>query len=373
MAALAAAGYHRTGRVELRGEFAVRGGIVDVYPAQTADPVRLDFWGDTIEDARLFSVSTQRSTEQVAELVAYPAREFRGDQTVVARVRELAAEEPWAAATWDRFIDGTGFAGMESWMPWFAPPRTAVGEIAEQVQVVLFDPSRAGDRSRDLTKEESELAATLAPTWGRGAPEAGEHPGLYLSLDDELNGVPVLDAPPVAARPGDEALEVRGLDAVPGDAESVTGALGRLRGEGVQVVVAMDGVHAADRVARVLRESGLDLPRRERLKGTESIVLSQGVHSGFVAPALGVAVLGEREVAGRRRAHRQPSAPSRGEARATYRDLNPGDHVVHHRHGIGRFDGLVSQALAGAERDYLLISYAGADRLYVPTDQLAAV
>ncbi len=367
-AALVAAGYHRTDRVEARGEMAVRGGLVDVYPANGRHPVRVDFWGDHVEEVRAFSVADQRSTDALEALVAYPAREVRPDPGVRAAAVRLAQDEPWAAATWDRFADGIAFSGMESWLPWLAAERTAAHEAAAGTTILLFDPVRSADRAQELRREEAELAAALAPTWGPGAPEAGRHPALYLPLD--LPQAQLLEAPPAAAGPGEEALSVSGLDAVPGDAESVAAAVGRLIGRGVQVVVAMDGAPAADRVARVLAENGVGLPRREAVVDRESIVLATGVHHGFVTT--GVALLGEQEIAGRRRAHRRPGRGGGGTA-AGYADLSPGDYVVHHHHGIGRFEGLVTQTVAGVERDYLLVAYAGQDRLYVPTDQLAAV
>jgi transcription-repair coupling factor (superfamily II helicase) len=101
-------------------------------------------------------------------------------------------------------------------------------------------------------------------------------------------------------------------------------------------------------------------------------VLSTGIHRGFVLPAAGFGVAGEQEVAGRRRAHRTVGR-RRAESGVGYRDLKPGDFVVHHHHGIGRFEGLVHREIAGVERDYLLVAYHGSDRLYVPTDQLGAV
>ncbi len=362
---LSAAGYHRTERVESRGEMAVRGGLVDVYPAQGRKPVRIDFWGDQIEGIRAFSVATQRSTDVVDELIAYPAREFRPDEGIRAAAAALASKEPWAAATWDRLAEGIGFPGMESWLPWLAPERTALDE--GDALVVVFDPIRCADRSRDLVDEEAELAAALAPTWGK---EAAEHPALYLPLDP---GERVLKAPPAAAGPGDEALAVSGLDAAPGDAESVAAGIKRLLERDIQVVVAMDGVAAAERVSRVIGEAGVVLPCAERVEGRESVVLPLGVHRGFVAPDLGVAVLGEEEIAGRRRAHRRGGSRAAAATAPSYVDLTAGDYVVHHRHGIGRFEGLITSSLAGIERDYLLVAYAGDDRLYVPTDQLAAV
>ena len=102
-------------------------------------------------------------------------------------------------------------------------------------------------------------------------------------------------------------------------------------------------------------------------------MLASGIHRGFVAPFLGFGVVGEQEVAGRRRAHRHRYARAAAAPADGYRDLTPGDFVVHRHHGIGQFEGLVHRQMAGVERDYLLIAYHGGDRLYVPTDQLAAV
>ena len=370
---LAEAGYHRTDRVESRGEFAVRGGIVDLYPAQTDEPVRLDFWGDSLEDVRVFSVGSQRSVEKVEQFVAYPAREFRPDSEVAARARSLLEKEAWAAATWDRLAEGILFSGMESWLPWLAPPLTALSELTTTGSVVVFDQVRAADRSHDLLKEEEELAAALAPTWGHGAPEAGDHPALYLDLAEALRNRTLLDAPPVAAGPEDHALSLGGFDAVPGDAQSVAAGLRHLIEKKINVVVAMDGPGAADRVARILLEEGLSLPRAERLERASSAVLPVGIHRGFVVPELSIAVLGEQEIAGRRRAHRRTGPRRTAQDTSGYRDLAEGDYVVHYRHGIGKFEGLAARTIAGVERDYLVVGFAAGDTLYVPTDQLAAV
>ena len=137
-----------------------------------------------------------------------------------------------------------------------------------------------------------------------------------------------------------------GLDATPGDPESVATAIRRLAARGAAVVVAMDGAPAADRVANVLSEHGLDLPRVETLDAPRPAVVSSGIHRGFVLPDLEVAVLGEQEVAGRRRSHRRVASRTRARAGVEYRDLQPGDYVVHATHGIGRFEGLVTPLMA---------------------------
>jgi transcription-repair coupling factor (superfamily II helicase) len=370
--ALADLGYSRTDRVEARGEFAVRGGIVDVFPAQLEAPVRLDFWGDQLDEIRSFSVGSQRSEETLPGLVAFPAREVRPDPEMRDRAHRLARDEPWSASTWDRIAHGQLFPGIESWLPWLAEPSSLIDTLPLDANLVLVEPGRAFDRARDLVKEESELAAALAPTWGEQAPEAGEHPALFLDLEESLSGRQYLRLPSSPTGPGDPVLEIRALDAVPGDPESVAVGLSRLLARRIEVVIAMDGEAAADRVSRALAEHGLALDRLDTLSNPRSAVIPVGIHKGFVAPGIGVSVLGEQEIAGRRRAHRKigraRTAPSQ-----QYRDLTEGDYVVHHQHGIGRFEGLVSRTMAGIERDYLIIAFAGEDRLYVPVDQLAAV
>ena len=372
MTLLADSGYHRTDRVEARGEFAVRGGIVDIFPAQSDQPFRVEFWGDQIDEIRQFSVASQRSFESVESLVAYPAREVRPGTLLRERARRLIVDEPWAAATWDRISEGLLFPGIESWLPWLADERSLIDELEPSGHLIVVEPTRALDRCRDLVKEEAELAAALAPTWGDSAPEAGDHPALFLDLEKSIGHRRHLSMPASPTGPADEVLNITSLDATPGDPESVVLGLRRLLEQKMAIVVAMDGEIAADRVSRTLAENGLAIDRLDRLVNIRSAVVPIGIHKGFVAPDLGAAVLGERAIAGRRRAHRK-AGRTRSQTPQQYRDLTEGDYVVHYQHGIGRFEGLVSRTMVGIERDYLIVAYAGEDRLYVPVDQLAAV
>lgn len=369
---LAGLGYTRTDRVEARGEFAVRGGIVDLFPAQGEEALRLDFWGDEVEEIRAFAVSSQRSEGTRGMLEAFPAREVRPNDEMAARAMDLLVTEPWAASTWERISQGQVFAGIESWLPWLADERNLADITPLDVPVILVDPVKARDRSRDLRKEESDIASALAPTWGENAPEAGDHPMLFLDLEESLGSRPHLAMPSNPTGPSDLVFDINGFDAVPGDVESVARGLNRLLEREITTVVAMDGEPAADRVSRLLAEQGLAIDRLDDLKSLRPAVIPVGIHRGFVAPELGVAVLGEQEIAGRRRAHRRVGR-SRAATQEQYRDLAEGDYVVHHQHGIGKFEGLETRTIMGIERDYLIVQYAGEDRLYVPVDQLAAV
>ncbi len=373
VAELVTMGYSRTDRVEGRGQMAVRGGIIDVFPSHTHDPVRIEFWGDEVIEMRLFSPKSQRSSDPVEQVEVYPARELVPDDAVRAGAGRLAATQSWALATWDRIAAGVTFPGIESWMPWLAPERCILDEAA-RATVVVFDEAQALARAGALVDEEEELAGVLSPTWGQGAPGAAEHPRFFLDLGERLDARLHVECPPTPMSPDDTTFTTRGLEAVPGDAESVANAVNRWSGAGVAIVIAMDGEAAASRVSRLLGEAGTHIPMAERVaEPPKPAVLPVGIHRGFVADWLGVGVVGEQEVAGRRRAHRRAGPRRAADAGDAYRDLRPGDFVVHHHHGIGRFEGLVHREIAGVERDYLLIAYHGQDRLYVPTDQLAAV
>lgn len=368
---LAGLGYTRVERTETRGDFSVRGGIIDVYPTDADEPIRIDFWGDTVEEIRTFHAGTQRSGDPIEATSIFPAREVLLDEAIRKRAAQLVSDAPWASDTWDRIAEGISFQGVESWIPWLAPHRTVLDEA--DATVVVFDPVRCSDRAADLIREEADLAEALASTWGEGAPDHGEHPPFYLALDLEAIGERVTSAPPHAAGPGDEGYQIGALDGVAGDPESIAAAINRWRTRDVSIIVAMDGEGAAARVSGLLSEEGADLPVVALLDAVAPCVLPVGIHAGFVFPPLGVGVVGEHEVAGRRRAHRKLGRGTRKAQPDAYRDLTDGDFVVHHHHGIGRFAGLVHREMGGVERDYLLVEYAGDDKLYVPTDQLAAV
>ncbi len=363
-------GYERTHQVEVRGEFAVRGGVVDLFAAQADTPARVELWGDEIESVRELSVVTQRSGTDIALLEAFPAREFRPDQAVQEASGRLVFEAGWAAHIWERLAGGQSFEGMESWMGWLSDPAVLLNGV-DDAAVIVFDPIVAEQRSVELIEEEADLAAALAPTWGPEAPQAGDHPEFYQPLKRVLAAVDVLDSPPLPAGPEDQTLRVRGFDPGGSDASAIAKAVGKLHDSGLHVVLAMEGAHAADRAARILSEEGIDLPRRQALSEPMSAVVAQPINRGFVSSDLGVALLGEQEVAGRRHVRRR-SRP-RGSATVKFQDLTVGDYVIHAHHGIGLFEGLVTQEMAGIERDYLVLAFAGKDKLYVATDQLDAI
>ena len=378
VAELAARGYRRDVQVEHRGVFAVRGSIVDVCPSTADSPVRIDLWGDEVDRLTEFSVADQRATDPIDQAVIFPAREVRPVAAVRAAAQGLVASRPWGREQWERLAEGQFFDGMESWLPWLIDSDELITDrLGADALVVLLEPGRLRDRAADIAAEEADLAGALAQTWGA----AGEEfPRLHVDYDRLLSACesPVWTMTAVPASPSTPVVAVGGWASAIGDPSAPVEQVSRLLAEGYTVRVAADGAGSATRSAALLREHGADLPvntgGEAGLGGSSDLsgsVVVAPIQRGFVLPDARLAVLGEADLTGRRRAHRR-SRPRQSSAQELD-DLAAGDYVVHRHHGVGRYAGMVNRSIGGVSRDYLLVEYRGGDKLYVPTDQVDAV
>jgi transcription-repair coupling factor (superfamily II helicase) len=359
---LVAAGYRREYQVEHRGEVAVRGSIVDVF-ASTADrPIRIDLWGDEVDRLTEFAVADQRATVDVERAELFPCRELLATDEVRTRASRLVALQPWGREQWERLAEGLTFDGMESWLPWLTDGEHVLLDLVPRdAQILLVEPRRLRDRAADIAAEEADLAKALARTWD--VPDDLEFPALHLPFDRLLAHT---DAPAWTITNAPEGPDVAtiaavGWEPVVGDGSRLTRQLADLSGQGYRVVVGADGEGSAVRLGDLLREHGVD----------PEIVVAP-LDRGFILPAIKLAVLAETDVTGRRRTHRAARARRR-DSEGFFDDLKPGDFVVHHQHGVARYGGMVTRAIGGVERDYLLLEYRGNDKLYVPSDQIDAV
>ena len=150
---LVAAGYRREYQVEARGEFAVRGSILDVYPSTADHPVRIDLWGDEVDRLQTFSVADQRATGDLGEAVEiFPCRELLPTEAVRARAEKLIGAEPWGRAQWERLSEGMLFDGMESWLPWLTDDERLLPDLLpDEALVLLVEPRQMRDRVGELT------------------------------------------------------------------------------------------------------------------------------------------------------------------------------------------------------------------------------
>jgi transcription-repair coupling factor (superfamily II helicase) len=313
---LALAGYERVERADERGQFAVRGGIVDLFPTTGREPLRVEFWGDEVEGIRAFSPFTQRALHPVAEAVVYPAAERRldlGDPESDPRLRD----EDEAIRT----------------------PTDLVPALPQPVDLVW----QTGE-VRAVWEEEG-----LDPISLEGASELDPLPsGQRFAFE--------------AQRP---ALVARGL----AEAENELGAFVRA---GHRVVVAFPHRGEALRQQNLLRrvdarlvDAGEGLPRDAGL-----LFAVTPARRGLVWRDLRLVLLPDTQVFRKR-----PPRERRGGGRAlqSFADLRTGDHVVHEDHGVGRLLGFETKTVAGVTRDYLLLAFRGDDRLYVPHEQLGKV
>jgi transcription-repair coupling factor (superfamily II helicase) len=359
---LGAHGYRRESQVEHRGEFAVRGSIVDVFDATADGPVRIDLWGDEVDRLTRFSVSDQRSTGDLDAVEIFPCRELLPTDAVRARAAALVASEPWGREQWERLAEGQIFDGMESWLPWLTEDqRTVVDLIGDDGLVIVVEPRRLRDRAADLAAEEADLAASLARTWEVGHDRG--FPTLHADFDGlfAASSLPVWSMTVTPDGPDVATVAATGWNPVVGDGEALLFQIRQLLGDGYRIVVAADLASSVDRLKALLRERGVDLT-----------VEVGALERGCILTGSKLAVLAESDVTGRRRAHRAPR-PRKRDTAGFFDGLKVGDYVVHHQHGVGRYGGMVKRAIGGVERDYLLLSYKGDDKLYVPSDQIDAV
>ncbi len=364
LARLVSGGYRREYQVEARGEVAVRGSIVDVYPSTADHPVRVDLWGDEVDRLSAFSVADQRSTRELDDAWIFPTRELLPTEEVRARADRLVAAEPWGRDQWERLAAGDVFDGMESWLPWLGEGEHLLPDLLpDGALVLLVEPKRMRDRAQELLDEEAALAGTLATTWGASGER--EFPRLSLPFDRLLahTTAGVVAVPSAPEGPETPRLAGTAFDPVVGDTEGLANRLRALRRDGYRVVLAAEGAGSAQRLRDVLAAEGV--------VDVELVVAP--IERGAVLPQAKLALVAEADLTGRRRVHRVPRRRGAQRTADFYDALEPGDFVVHFQHGVGRYTGMVNRSIGGVERDYLLLEYKGSDKLYVPTDQVGTV
>ncbi len=407
---LADAAYSRVDLVEKRGEFAVRGGIVDVFPPTDEHPLRVEFWGDDVEEIRTFSVADQRTLDKVERLWAPPCRELLLTEEVRRRAAELGEAHPQLLELTDKLAAGIAVEGMESLAPALVDDMELLIDLMPgDTHVLVLDPERARSRAHDLvaTSEEFLGASWAAAAGGGVAPidlgaasyrsladvrerSLAQHKPWWtmspfgLDLDESLAGPPVVElAADVAAVPS-RALPAKPAEAYRGDIDRAVGDVEQwLKGD-YRVVVVHPGHGPAQRMVEVLGER--DVPAR--LVEPEDVVLEPHVVTvtcgaldhGFVDEVNRIALLTGDDLSGQKTSTRDMrKMPARRKRQIDPLELKAGDYVVHEQHGVGRFVEMKQREAGGATREYLVLEYGASkrggppDRLYVPADALDQV
>ncbi|HYO34329.1 MAG TPA: transcription-repair coupling factor [Nocardioidaceae bacterium] len=433
---LSAAAYSRVDLVERRGEFAVRGGIVDVFPPTEEHPVRVEFFGDEVEEIRAFAVADQRSLDVSPHgLWAPPCRELLLTDDVRARARGLAEAHPQLRDMLDKLAEGHAVEGMESLAPVLVDEmELLVDQLPEETVVVVCDPERVRGRAHDLVATSAEfLSASWAAAAGGGTAPIDLGAAAFRTLADVrtyalsrgmswwsvspfgLAALSPLGEGPDPSYPGSTALEplrtetgdivsidvdtsssveavaldVRAAETYRGDTEAAVADIAAYVRKGSSVVLVTEGHGPGQRLVEVLQDNDIaarlvdELGAAHLTPGSSSgvVEVAQGsLQHGFLAETIGLAVLtGDDLMSQRTTAKTSVRMPSRRRKQVDPLELLPGDYVVHEQHGVGRYVEMIQRTVAGATREYLLIEYAAskrgqpADRLFVPTDQLDQV
>ncbi|WP_373887124.1 transcription-repair coupling factor [Acidipropionibacterium jensenii] len=421
---LVEAAYLRVDMVERRGEFAVRGGILDLFPPVLDHPVRIDFFGDEVEEIRSFSVADQRSTDEVHEAVtAAPCRELILTDQVRARARALIPDHPELADMLERIGQGQAVEGMEALIPALVDRiELLVDVLPAEAMVLACDPELIRTRAAELvrTSEEFLNAGWAAAASGGAAPidlassgyrslvEVRDHAlqrGMsWWSLSAFSSGVESADPDEAdeiqfADAPDSLDLKLEEVDPWHGDVDSAVASMSGRLSAGWTVVLAVEGEGLAHRMAELLAEH--DVPATIETDLTEPAdppaaaedpshaglqnpsggvvhIVRAHQRQGFRAERLELVVHGTADLTGQAestdRATRKMPARRRNQIQPL--ELKPGELVVHEQHGVGRYVEMIQRTVAGATREYMVIEYAPArrgqpgDRLFVPMDSL---
>ncbi|KUH95110.1 transcription-repair coupling factor [Mycolicibacterium acapulense] len=395
--------YTRVDMVGKRGEFAVRGGILDLFPPTYEHPVRIEFWGDEVSEMRMFAVADQRSIPEVdiETVIAVPCREVLLTDDVRERAVELAREHPVHENTLPgtvpdllaKLSEGIPVDGMEALLPLLRPDAlsTLSDLLPDGMPLLICDPEKVRTRAADLIKTGGEF---LEASWSTAA-VGGDTPIDLEALG--ASGFVELDDARAAAREGghpwwtlsqlsDEAgfeVDIRPAPSARGSQASIGEIFAMLRAHvatGGCAAVVTTGAGTAQRVVEQLAESDVPAGLLEpggSLKDGVVGVLKGPLHDGVVMPGAKLVVITESDLTGNR------ATAAEGKRLAAKRRnvvdplaLTAGDLVVHDQHGIGRFVEMTERVVGGARREYLVLEYAsskrggGTDKLYVPMDSL---
>lgn len=394
IAHLALLGYSRTDLVERRGDFAVRGGILDLFLPDHDHPIRVDFFGDQIEELAWFTVSDQRTYEPVVgQLTIYPCREILLTPKIRDRAGYLTAAFPEVAVLTSKLSEGIYVDGMESLQGLLRSDLTSIVDLLPpDFQIVLVDEPRINSRALDLVATNKEF---LDASWSNAADGAVAP----ISLTSELAGGGYFTLAELRERANhwssidpylseyEEESQVIPLQGIPeyrGDSEGLIADLREWLSEKYLLVFTAAGPGIVERYAKLFAQAQLPVRLLQNISSgltRDAIyVLATPIEHGFISHEFKSALITEKDITGVRSSNKdQARMPSKRKKAIDPLELKAGDYVVHEQHGVGRYVELVARTVAGISREYLVIEYAASkrgqpgDRLFVPTDTLEQV
>ena len=384
--------YTRTDLVEKRGEFAVRGGIVDVFLPLSDYPVRIDFFGDEIEELRYFDISDQRTTKPVTgALSIIPCRELLITDAIKERAEKIKSRFPGAIEVLEKISQGISVDGMESLIPFLVDEHeTILDRISPRSAIIFIEEERTKSRTADLieTNEEFLQASWSNASLGGAAPMPVDKV-TYLDWAALFNEIESHSFTHIALNSFGSDLDEQSyfsdfmaIEPMRGNVERLLQLLEDGLNQHQTVLFAATGHGMAERYAGIFRDADLPVQLSATLaarptKGAIHVFQSTLAH-GFRNDSL--LFITERDLSGSKVTSKDAARmPTKRKQAIDPLELKVGDFVVHEQHGIGRYLELVQRTVGGVTREYLVIEYAPAkrgqpgDRIFVPTDTLEQV
>jgi len=390
-------GYQRVERVEQRGDFSLRGGIIDIFPASAINPYRIELYDDEIDSIRSFEVESQKSIDKRDQVAVYPASEAIMEVKDVKRAVEKIRNE--LGKTLDKLevdqrqklkdkisetiekIENLGvFKGKDTLLPFFEERGATLLDYLDKEAILLADePGRLREKSEGYIEEFRENFKTLLER-GEVLPTQGQRIFLYDELirGMESRSIITLSLLP-KNNPDFQPREIvnfigRSVQSFNGKVDLLVEEIKRLQYKGYKICLVPGTKERALRLTEVLKDRGIHAsfvvaPQEELLSG-QVVILQGSLHKGFEYVSTKYILITDFEIYGvhkkqKQKAKRKDAAPIK-----SFIDLQVGDYVVHENHGIGKYIGIEELKVNNVKKDYLKIRYSGEDNLYVPTDQM---
>lgn len=391
-------GYERLGQVERPGEFAIRGGIIDIFSPSEENPIRIELWGDEVDSIRYFEVDSQRSIENLESIVIYPASEYLLDSATIKaglskiekekekQVKKLRAEMKTEEAyrlksTVEEFSSNlenfSGYVGINSYIQYFYDETVSLFDYFRDDNSIIFvdEPNRVIEKAEAI---ETEFRESMISRLEKGYVLPGQIDAIYSYKEliavlhqKNLILISTMDSKQSEFNVKEKFnLTVRSVNPYNNNFDILVKDLARWKKDGYRILLLSSSNTRAMRLSDDLGQEGLnafytkDLDRQ--VQGGEIMVSSGSLHRGFEYPFIKFVIISESDIFGRQKKKKRRKRSDReGQKIHSFAELSYGDYVIHENHGLGIYKGLTKLEVDGIEKDYLKIEYGDGGVLYI--------
>lgn len=394
-------GYERVNAVEAAGQFAIRGGIIDIFPVNLDYAVRVELFHDEIDSVRKFDTLSQRSIDKIDNARVIPAREViylpENRDAIIGRIEDDLADQIRKIRNRDnsgyakqlkdkiksdieRLQSDYYFTGVDRYIPYIIEGPAVVTDYTGSSALVFFDePSRFRQRVENILLEHHETCKNLTEK-GMLLPGSQEIFFDYESLVNKLADNKIICLNTINA--GNDSFKTRKNYSIPsrlmgsyqGHVDLLSEDIRNWKVKKNRVIVLSGTRGRGERLSETLHSEGIEAVYSEdveaRIQPGQVVVTRGSLNKGFEYPSIGLVIVSDKEVFGQARKLKKPASKNKGSKISFFTDLSPGDYVVHQAHGIGQYVGIETLVVENVKRDYLKIRYQEGDFLYIPTNQL---